>query len=107
VLCSLRLPLAAGKPRLDLLEQPAVPVRILERGEREVGTTFRVTPSDAWVLHGVVEREAGVVEDLAHLDAAGNQVVAGSLHLIHGEDQAVRQARLGRPDSPGEDGRSP
>src|SRR5215475_2410587 len=25
-----RLPRAAGKPRLDLLEQPAVPVRVLE-----------------------------------------------------------------------------
>jgi hypothetical protein len=50
-----RLPFAAGKPRLDLLEQPAVPVRILERGKREVGTTLRVAPADAWALHGVVE----------------------------------------------------
>src|SRR5262245_24982426 len=46
--CSRRLPLAAGKPRADLLEQPTVPVRILERGEREVGTTLRVAPADAW-----------------------------------------------------------
>src|SRR5262245_12491628 len=55
--CSRRLPHAAWKPRLDLLEQPAVPVRILERGEREVGTTLRVTPADAWVLHGVIARD--------------------------------------------------
>src|SRR6478735_9239054 len=27
--CLLRLPLAAGKPRLDLLEQPTVPIRVL------------------------------------------------------------------------------
>src|SRR5512132_1102086 len=32
-LWSRQVPLAAGKPRLDLLEQPAVPVRILERGK--------------------------------------------------------------------------
>src|SRR5262249_50800894 len=37
-----QLPLAAGKPRLDLLEQPSVPVRVFERGERVVGTTLRV-----------------------------------------------------------------
>ena len=28
-----QVPLVAGKPRLDLLEQAAVPVRILERGK--------------------------------------------------------------------------
>ena len=67
-----RLPLATGKPRRDLLEQPAVAVRVLERGEREVGTTLRVAPADARVLHGVVEGAAGVVEDLAHIDAAGD-----------------------------------
>src|SRR5262249_15407673 len=51
--CPHRLPLAAGKPLLDLLEQPAVTVRIFERSEREVGTTLRVAPTDAWVLDGV------------------------------------------------------
>src|SRR4029434_3755922 len=68
----LLLPFAAGKPLLDLLEQPAVPVRILERGKREVGTTFRVAPAAARVLHGVVARAAGVVEDLANVDATGD-----------------------------------
>ena len=62
-----------GKPRLDLLEQPAVPIRILERGERVVGTTLRVAPADAWVLHGVVEGGAGVIEDLAHVNPAGGK----------------------------------
>ena len=57
---SLLLPFAAGKARRDLLEQPPVPVWILKRGKREVGTTFRVAPSDARVLHGVVEGAAGV-----------------------------------------------
>ena len=32
-LWSRQVPLAAGKPRLDLREQPAVPVRFLERGK--------------------------------------------------------------------------
>src|ERR687897_2502363 len=35
-LWSRHFPLTAGKPRLDLLEQPTVPVRILERGKCEV-----------------------------------------------------------------------
>src|SRR4029453_3130713 len=52
---SRQLPLASGKPSRDLLEQPTVPVRFLERGKREIGTTLTVAPADAWVLHGVVE----------------------------------------------------
>src|SRR5687767_12930952 len=43
-LCS-RLPLAAREPLLNLLQQPAVPIRILERDERIVGTTLRVGPA--------------------------------------------------------------
>ena len=47
-------PFAAGKAGRDLLKQPAVPVWILKRGKREIGTTFRVAPGDARVLHSVV-----------------------------------------------------
>src|SRR5262245_15207317 len=39
-LCLRRLPFATGKTLRDLLEQPAVPVRILKRCKREVGPTF-------------------------------------------------------------------
>src|SRR5918996_4136029 len=74
-------PFAAGKSRRDLLEQPAVPVWILERGKREVGTTFRVAPRHARVLHGIVEGAAGVVEDLGDVDAAGDQVLAGGVDV--------------------------
>src|SRR5437764_14449820 len=56
---SLLLPFAAGKARRDLLTQPAVPVWILERGKREIGTTFRIAASYARVLHCIVERAAG------------------------------------------------
>src|SRR5262245_55852320 len=103
--CLRRFPFAAGKTRRDLLEQPAVPVWILKRGEREVGTTLRVAPSNARVLHGVVEGAAGVVEDLADFDAAGDQVVASGVDVIYGEDQ-VRRARSRRRDSLAEDDRS-
>ncbi len=80
--CSLLLPFAAGEARRDLLKQPAVPIWILKRGKREIGTTFRVAPSDARVLDGVVEGAAGVVEDLADVDAAGDQVLAGGVDVI-------------------------
>src|SRR6266704_3507018 len=74
--CVLLLPFAARKARRDLLKQPAVPIWILKRGKREIGTTFRVAPTDARVLDGVVEGAAGIVEDLADVDAAGDQVLA-------------------------------
>jgi hypothetical protein len=45
------------------------------------------------------------VEDLAHVDAAGDQVVAGGVDVVHGEDQALRRARLGGRDSLAEDDR--
>src|SRR5437868_1473150 len=63
-------PFTAGKSRHDPLEEPAVPVWILERCKRVVGTTLRVAPADARVVHGVVERAASVVKDLAYVDAA-------------------------------------
>lgn len=83
--------LAAWKPRLDLLEQPAVPVRILERGKRIVGTTLRVAPGNAWVLHGVVEGAAGIVKNLAHVDALGDQVVAGGIDVMYRQDRPFYQ----------------
>src|SRR5258707_2074117 len=102
---SLRLPLASGKPRRYLLKQPTVPVWILERAKREVGPTLRVTPADAWVLHSVVEGAAGVVEDLAHVDAAGDQVVAGGVAVFNGGGQGTHRAhpgRVGEPDCLGD-----
>src|SRR5262249_8841947 len=102
--CSLLLPFATGKARRDLLEQPAVSVWILKRGKREVGPTLRVAPRRARVLHDIVERAAGVVEDFADVDTAGDQVLAGSVDVIHGEDE-VSRARLGRRDSLAKDDR--
>src|SRR5437763_6981368 len=91
-------PFAPGKACRDFLEKPAVPVWILKRGKREVGTTLRVAPSDARVLDCIVEGAAGVVEHLADVDATGDQVLAGGIDIVHSEDQFDR-ARLGRSDS--------
>src|SRR5262245_4925100 len=102
---SCSLPLTAWKPRRDLLEQPAVPVRVFERSEREVGTAFRVAPVDPRVLHGGVEGASGIVEDLAHLDAAGGEIGAGRGDVVYGEDQAGPRAGLWRHDSLAEDDR--
>ena len=66
---------------------------------------MRVAAGDAWVLHRVIEGTTNVVEDLAYVDTAGNQVVAGDVDIVHGENQAVRRATLGRRDSLAEDNR--
>src|SRR4029453_8293399 len=38
------LPLATGEPGCYLLQQPLVPVGILERSKRKIAATFRVAP---------------------------------------------------------------
>ena len=88
---------ATGQPRRDLLEQPAVAVRIIERGERAVAAKLRIRTADpeppkqvGLVLTGV--NPAGVVENLADLDAAGEQLVAGGSDV--GDDQVQS---LGEP----------
>ena len=64
---------------------------------------MRVAPADAWVLHGVVKGAAGIVENLAHVDAAGDQVVAGGVDVVHRQDRGVDRAWLGRSDPLAED----
>ena len=64
-----------------------------------------VAPVDAWILHGVVEGATGIVENLAHVDAAGDQIVAGGINVVHHQDRAVDRAGLGRSDPLAEDDR--
>jgi hypothetical protein len=45
------------------------------------------------------------VENLAHVDAAGDQVVAGGVDVVHRQDRAVDRARLGGSDPLAEDDR--
>ena len=83
---------SAGKAGRDFLQQPAVPVWILKRGKRAVGTTFRVAPGDARFLHSVIKWAAGVVEDFAQVDAAVDQVIAGG--------STLSAARMGLAERP-------
>jgi hypothetical protein len=81
---------ATGQPRGDLLEQPAVAVRITERGERAVAATLGIRTADPEPpkqvgLVGAGVHAAGVVENLADLDAASEQLVAGGGDV--GDDQ--------------------
>src|SRR4029077_430433 len=98
-------PLATRRARCDLLEQPAVSVRILERGKREIGTTLWIATGDAWVFSSAVERTAGVLEYFADFCATSDQIVAGGLDVIDGERQTLHRARFWRRHSFTEDDR--
>src|SRR5882757_8829466 len=70
---------ASGQSRGDLLQQPAVAVRIAERGERAVAAALGIRTADpeppeqvGLVRAGV--HAGGVVERLADLDAATAQL---------------------------------
>jgi hypothetical protein len=64
-----------------------------------------IAPAGAWVFRGVVEDTVGIVENLAHVNATGNQVVAGGIDIIHRQDRGVNHARLGGTDPLAEDDR--
>ena len=66
---------------------------------------MRVPPADAWVLQGVVEGTAGVVENLAYVNSTGDKVVAGGVDVVHSQNRVVDRARLGGSDSLAEDDR--
>jgi hypothetical protein len=77
---------SAWKAGRDFLEQPAVSVGIFERNKRIVGATLRVAPGDARLLQRVIKWAAGLVEDLTHVHAAADRLVAGGVDVVHGED---------------------
>ena len=80
----------------DFLEQPAVAVRITERGERAIAAVVGRRAADAIVRAGRMEprAECPLVEDLADLDAPGEEPVAGGLDV--GDDQVQPLGRAGR-----------
>ena len=83
-----------GQPRRDLLEQPAVAVRIAERSERTIAAMvgIRATDSNPSKQVGLVRasvRTAGAVEDLADLDAPTEQLFAGGLDVRDDQVQAL------------------
>ena len=102
---------APGKPRRDLLEQPAVAVRIAERGERAVAAMLGIRTVDpappkqvGLVLASV--HAAGVVEHLADLDAATKQFFACGLDVGDDQVQALGGAGCRRRDVLAEDDRA-
>src|SRR5271167_1699640 len=81
---------APGQPRRDLLEQPTVAVGIMERGERAVAAMLGVPTADPLPpkqvgLIWASVYAAGVMEHLADLDGATQQLSAGRLDV--GDDQ--------------------
>jgi hypothetical protein len=87
----------AGEPRRDLLQEPAVAVRIAEGGERPVAAVGR-SAATAGARVRVVEPAAGLcfVERLADLDPVRDQLVARSLEVGDDQVQVLGRARRRR-----------
>src|SRR5262249_46773119 len=83
--CRLTLAEASGQALRDLLEQPDIPVLIIESCQRTVAGTVRVRTRDAPL--------GAAVKYLAHLDAAQNELGARSFDVVH--DKKVGQRRAG------------
>ncbi len=89
-----------GQPRRDLLQQPAVAVRVAERGERAVAGVVGRGSADATARADGLElsaRRPGV-EHLADFDTAGDEFLARSLDV--GDDQVEALGGAGRGRSP-------
>ena len=89
-----------GQPAGDLLDQPAVPVGIVERRERAVALTVGIRAGDASFLAGVTEPSArrSFVEHLTDLDTVRKQHVAGGLEVLDDQVQALGRTGRGRRD---------
>src|SRR3954447_26884733 len=89
------LPFPAGEPGGDLLEQPAVAVRVVERGEHEVRAPFHVQAR--WPL----------LEHLADIDAAADEIFPGGVDVLDREDYPLEGSRLTGGDALAEVDRAP
>src|SRR5580693_3067667 len=74
---------AAGQPGGDLLDQPAVAVRVAERRKRTIALVLRGRASHPRRGPGVVEHPGAVVEDLADLGAPLGQFGARLVDVAH------------------------
>src|SRR5262249_17860321 len=89
----------------DFLDQPTIPIGVLDMSKRKKGTTFRIAPRDTRVLLRIIERAAGEVEHFAHFNAAGDQILACDVDVVYRESQAHHRARFWRGDSLAKDDR--
>jgi len=94
---------ASGQPGGDLLQEPAVAVRVAERQERAVAGALRIRSGNPGVGPAVVEDAAGVVEDLARLGSAPFELVVRGLDVVDDQVQALGRARRLRGDGRAED----
>src|SRR3954447_15231555 len=79
------VPFTAGEPGRDLLELPAVAVRVAEPRAREVrAPSLRLEGRGTHLLH------------LGDVDAAADEIVAGGVDVPDDEDQPVSGARRSR-----------
>jgi len=70
---------ASGQSYGDLLEQPAVAVRVAERGERDVTASGRIASAERW-LSGT-----GTVEYVTYADTATDELSTRGLDAGHDE----------------------
>src|SRR5262249_44628519 len=91
---------SSGKSGRDLLEQPAVAVRVAERDERTVAGVFGGRPAESTARAIGLELSARrpSVEHLAGLDTAGDEFVTRSLDVGDDEVEALGRARRGGRD---------
>src|SRR5262249_36434102 len=90
----------SGKAGCDLLQQPAVAVRITERGKRAVAGMIGRGPADTAATTARPElssRRRGV-KHFADLDAASDQLVACSLNVGDDQVEALRRTSRRRRD---------
>src|SRR4051812_28471239 len=86
--CNLRVN-PTWEPGGYLLQQPAVPVRVAERCVRGVGTPLRIVPRSARLRDGdeaAPEAAAGVVEDVADIDAVRDELSAGRVDVVYRQE---------------------
>ena len=77
-----------GEPRRDLLQQPAVAVRVAERHERRVTAPLRIGAARPCFGVEAVVAAAGVMEDLARVDPLSDELVARRLDV--GDDKVEK-----------------
>src|SRR6185437_15606267 len=98
-----------GQPGRDLLQQPGVAVRVLERGEGAVALPVRrpaAYPADPGARLELGARAPGV-EHVADLGTALGELGTGRLYVGNDQVQPLGRARRGRGDPRAELDRAP
>src|SRR5262245_9582524 len=83
---------ASGQSHRDFLQQPAVAVRIAERGERGITAPLRIRAAERRLSR------TGTVDHFAHVDAATDELGTRGHDIGHDEVKSACRARWGRGD---------